>query len=440
MNVKWIDYLPRSVRTKLADRHELQAILGNSGWLFTDKIIRMSIGLLVGVWIARYLGPEQFGLLHYAMAFVTLFGGAASLGLNGIVVRELVKDSEQANSILGTAFILQMLGAFIAFFLIVVTINLVRPDDIPVKLIISVMGFALIFKSTEVIKYWFESQVRSRYAVWVETGSYMTMVFVKIILIYLQAPLIAFVWAIFTEAVLVAIGLLAIYAKKVGQFHAWRVSLQRAKFLLYESWPLLLSGTLVLVNMSIDKIMLGHMANAREVGLYAAATALVVPWYFIPVAIIGSIVPKLIKLHSVETAAYEQLSGKLYKYFGAGTLLIALVISFFSDFIISFLYGTRFEGAGSALAISIFAVVFVFQVSFRGRLLIIEGEQVYISVLIFLGTLTNITLNICLIPTYGAIGAASAYTISWGMSALVYPILFKRTRPHSLMCLGIHRH
>jgi PST family polysaccharide transporter len=97
MNAAWVKYLPEFIRVKLESRHGLQAILANTGWLFADKILRMGVGLFVGVWIARYLGPEQFGLWNFAIAFAVLFGAFATLGLDGIVVRELVKNPERQN-------------------------------------------------------------------------------------------------------------------------------------------------------------------------------------------------------------------------------------------------------------------------------------------------------------------------------------------------------
>lgn len=67
----------------------------NTSWLFAEKILRMVVGLFVGVWVARYLGPERFGLLSYAQSFVGLFSAFATLGLDEIVVRELVKDESK---------------------------------------------------------------------------------------------------------------------------------------------------------------------------------------------------------------------------------------------------------------------------------------------------------------------------------------------------------
>ena len=136
-------------------------ILDDAAWLFADRIIRMGVGLVVGVWVARYLGPEQFGLLNYAMAIVAMFGAFAGLGLNGIIVRDLVKDPDCANITLGTAFSLQFISGLLVFGLAVAAINFTRPDDALSKLAVAILGFALVFRATDVVKYWFESRIKN---------------------------------------------------------------------------------------------------------------------------------------------------------------------------------------------------------------------------------------------------------------------------------------
>lgn len=57
----------------------------NTCWMMGEQFLRIIAGVFVGIWVARYLGPEQFGLFSYVLAFTAIFGGIAKLGLNGIV-------------------------------------------------------------------------------------------------------------------------------------------------------------------------------------------------------------------------------------------------------------------------------------------------------------------------------------------------------------------
>src|SRR5919202_6577395 len=94
----------------------LRRVIGNTGWLFTEKIAQMILGLLVGLWIARYLGPERFGRFNYAIANVGLFIPIAKLGLDNIVIRNLARNPSEKDKTLGTALFLKLIASSLVFF------------------------------------------------------------------------------------------------------------------------------------------------------------------------------------------------------------------------------------------------------------------------------------------------------------------------------------
>ena len=138
---------------KITDRPGLNKILQNTGWLFADRVLRMGLAFVVTIWLARYLGPEQFGLLNFAMAFVALFGAIATVGLNSVVVRDLVKFPEKTSSILSTSISLQILGGLITFSLIVLAIHFLKPEDALARAIAIILGLSMVVKFSETIKY-----------------------------------------------------------------------------------------------------------------------------------------------------------------------------------------------------------------------------------------------------------------------------------------------
>lgn len=423
----WIKYLPAFVRRHLEGRHNLQQILVNTGWLFGDNILRVGVGLLVGVWLARYLGPAQFGMLSYAMAFIALFGAVANLGLNGIVVRDLVKDPGSANATLGTALVLQALGSVLAFALAVLTINFARPDDELTKFMIVVLGSVMVFKSTEVVKYWFESQVQSKYTVWVENGAFLLFAAVKVALILAHATLMAFVWSAFAEGALIAGGLLGVYAWRGGQLLAWQGHYQRAKILLKDSWPLIFSGLAVMIYMRIDQIMLGQMTDDNVVGLYSAAVRISEGLYFIPMAIVASTFPALMQIREKEK--FTKRFQNIFDVMLLISLPAALVLSFFSENIIVFLFGQKYLPAAEILQIHAWVAVFAFLGVPSGRWYLYENLQLLALYRTVLGALINIAANYILIPTSGAIGAAYATLGSYFISNILFNLLTPETRP-----------
>ena len=428
MTPVWLKLLPAFLRARIEHRPNLQKALANTGWLFGDKILRMGVGLLVGVWIARYLGPEQFGLMNYAMAIVALFGAVASLGLNGIVVRDLVQQPDGVNTTLGTAFLLQFIGGLAAFCLAVIAISFARPDDDLSKMMVAVLSFVMVFKSTEVVKYWFESQVRSKYVVWVENTVFLILAVVKMGLILAQASLMAFVWAAFAEGLLVATGMLGVYAWRGGVLSVWRVRYSRAKILLKDSWPLILSGLAIMVYMRIDQIMLGQMLGDKAVGIYTAAVRISEVWYFIPMAIVASVFPSIIVAKKQSEALYYQRLQKLYDLMVLLALAVAIPMTFLSDWLVVLLFGNDYVEAGSVLALHIWTGVFVFIGLASGSWYLAENLQMLAFNRTFLGAIVNILANLLLIPKYGIVGAAIGTVLSQIAAAYLFDFFHPKTR------------
>ena len=147
------------------------SIVTNAGWLFAEKVIRMVVGLFVGVWLARYLGVAQFGLLSYAIAFASLFTAIASLGLNRITVRELVRHKERKGIILGSVFSMKLAGGCLALILAVSIIWLLQPGDTTTRWLVAIIAAGMIFQSADAFDFWFQAKMQSRYAVMAKSSA-----------------------------------------------------------------------------------------------------------------------------------------------------------------------------------------------------------------------------------------------------------------------------
>ena len=206
----------------------------NTAWLFAEKILRMVVGLFVGVWVARYLGPERYGLLSYAQSFVGLFGAIATLGLDGIVVRELVKDESKRNLLLGTAFLLKLFGAIMVLIVLAIAIKFTSNNQFA-NILIFIIGSATIFQSFNVIDLYFQSKVISRYVVFTNMVSLAMSSIIKIGLILYQASLIAFALMVLFDSIILALGYLYFYLKNDLSFRDWRFDKRVAVALLKDS-------------------------------------------------------------------------------------------------------------------------------------------------------------------------------------------------------------
>lgn len=420
--------LPAFIRRRLDGRENLQRIIGNTGWLFADKIVRMGAGLLVGVWVARYLGPAQFGLFNYSLAFVALFSIIANLGLDSIVVRDLVHDPTRRDETLGTAFTLKLVVGAATFVLTLGAIWLLRPDEGATRWLVGIIAAGTIFQAFDTVDFWFQAQVRSKYTVYARNAAFLAATLIKVVLILLHAPLVAFAWAGLAETVFGAAGLVIAYRNTGFFLRSWRASLALATGLLRDSWPLMLSGVFVIILMKIDQVMLGDMRGDSEVGIFSAALRLSELWYFIPMAIINSVFPAIINARKQDITLYYQRLKELYLLMTWLSLAVAIPVTFFSEQIVNSVYGIKYQDAATVLSIHCWAGIFIFWGLVSNVWYLLENLNHYTMYRCFIGAVVNVCLNLYLIPKYGAKGAAISTLVTQIAASYLFDLLNKPTR------------
>ncbi len=430
MNQHRYKYLPEVLGQKLEGRPDLQAIVGNMGWLFVDKFLRMGLGLFVGAWVARYLGPKQFGLLNFSIAFAALFGAFATLGLDGIVVWRLVKYPGRQNELMGSAFALKLIGSAITFLACLVAIVLMHGQESLTIWLVAISATGFIFQSVNVIDFYFQAKVQSRYTVLAANGAFVLLTLVKVVLLVTAAPLIAFAWAGLGEIALTSVFLLVAYHARDNKMREWRYDRVVARELLQDSWPLLFAGLAVMLYMRLDVVMLQQLAGDREVGVYAAATRISEVWYFLPTVIVASVSPSIIKVHGTDPQLYIKRLQRLYFLMVWLAIGLSLPLSLASSWIVGLLYGVQFRDAGPVLAVHMWASVAVFLGVASSQYLLVEQLQKISFYRTLIGVLVNILLNLVLIPKLGAMGAAIATLIAYTIATFSI-VFFRRTRAHS---------
>jgi len=266
----------------------------NTSWLFFEHIVRLVVALFVSVYVARYLGPDQYGLLNYSISFVALFSAIATLGLDQIVIRELVKDRSKRDSLLGTAFVLKLSGAVLVIAILAVGVQFTS-NDLFTNLLIFIIAAGTLFQSMNVVDFYYQSKVQSKFSVQVKFWTIMGISLLKVYSIYIGAPLLWFAFLVLLENIILASGFFLIYNLKGLSIFSWHFDLDMAKSLLKSSWPLIFSGIFIGIYMKIDQVMLKEMVDTQAVGLYAAAVKLSEAWYFVPTVIMSSFYPAIIE-------------------------------------------------------------------------------------------------------------------------------------------------
>ena len=409
------------LKAQLLGHQGIKRYGANTAWLMGEKVLRMFMGLFVGIWVARYLGPEQFGLLSYAQSFVFLFTAIATLGLDSIVVRELVKDNSQRNVLLGTAFTLKLIGSLCILPLLWLGVQFTSNDSYT-NLLIFIIASGTIFQSFNVIDFYYQSSVLSKYVAFANTITLAISSIVKVVLILNEASLLAFAVVGVFDTVILALGLIYFYWQKTHHsLREWQFDKVVAKRLLADSWPLLIGGLCFVTFSNIDIVMLKQFTNERQVGLYSAAYRLTNLWYFLPGLILSSLAPALINVKQ-DPIIYNRRFSLVTSFLFWVAFIVGLFTTILSKYIILMTYGSQYEESVGIIVILIWVNVFIYLNSSWNYSKIIEGKEYSILYFHSLVAILNIISNILLIPKYGAYGASVSIIIALLITMLLFSI------------------
>ena len=403
----------------------------NTSWLFFERIFRMTLGLFIGVWVARYLGPEKFGLFSYVQSIVGIFIALAALGLDEIVIRELVNNEEQKDVLLGTAFGLKIIGSIPMLILLGVAVQFTSNDQ-HTNVLIFIVASSVIFQSFNVIDFYFQSKVLSKYIVYANIITLTISSVIKIILILTNAKLIAFATVIAFDSFTLACGYIYFYYFNTLSIRSWRFDKQTAKRLLHDSWPLILSSLVLMIHARIDQVMIKEMIGNEEVGYYSVSLRLIELFGFIPMMLKSSVTPAFVsirdnkELYNFRFLNYYRLSFLLF-------LVTATPIYFFSEQIVILFFGVEYQRAGFLLALFSTRLFFTNFGVARGVFILSENLFMYSLVTMIIGTISNIMLNLVLIPLYQGIGAIIATMISFSITQFIIDTVYKKTRENVIL-------
>ena len=403
----------------------------NTSWLMLGNVFRLLVGLVVGIYVAKYLGPKQFGLLSYSLAYAGLFSAVASMGLDSIVVRELVNNPKQRDELLGTSAFLKLFGVGVMWISIFISIQFISNDEFT-NILIAIIALSSVFQVFNVIDFNFQAEVKSKYVVIAQIIQLIIGSIAKLYLVWNEFPLIWFVVVIFLDGLILSLGLIWFYYKKIDQLFLWKIRTPLAMSLMKDAWPLILAGVAVSLYMRVDQVMIAKMLDMKSVGEYAVAVKLSEVWNFIPMIVCASLLPALVNAKARDEKLYIKRLQYLYDLMVWIVMPIAICMTFLSTDLILFLYGREYEAAGPILSIYIWAGLATFLGIASSQFLTVENLLRLSMYRTLAGLVVNVGLNYVLIPIYGISGAAISTLLSYFIATFML-VAFNKTRYQCLL-------
>lgn len=404
-----------------------QKYFKNTSWLFVSRIICMGISFIATAFIARSLGPTNFGQLSYAISFVAIFSFLPSLGIDPILYKELIKHRDKKESYLGTALGIKLMASIFTAALIITTAIFFTEDDVS-KILIFILSSTFIFNSFLVINSEFQARVQSKYPAIISVAVILLLNIAKIAVILFDKGVIYLSLTLLLESVLYAVFYLYAYKKILKEkISNWKFDKELGLALLGESWPLIFYGAFLVIYSKIDQVLIKNMIDSHAVGVYDSAVRVAETWYFIPALLINSLFPAIVNANATSKHLYHSRIKKLFIFTFIFTFMISLLVAILAPIIMNILYGEEFVGGVKILQIYVWSSIPIAIVILMNNYLIIEKYRMILLASSFLPLLINIVLNLLWIPNYGIVGSAYATLVSYSFGPIVL-IFFKETR------------
>ncbi len=406
----------------------------NAGWLIGGKIIQMILALVVGVISARYLGPDNYGLVSYGNSYVAFFMAFCTLGINSVIVKELLDNPHEEGVILGSSVALRLLSSFASSLMIVGIVAIMDHGEAVTIAVVALCSVSLVFHAFDTLQYWFQARYQSKTTAFVVLIAYVLSSSYKIVLLIAGSSVQWFAFASSVDYIAMAVLLLGAYKRQHGEKLGFSTPV--AKRIIKKSYHYILSSMMVAIYGQTDKLMLKQMLDEKQVGYYTVALAVCNMWVFVLSAIIDSIYPTIIKCFSENKEQYEKKNRQLYAIVFYLSVFASLGICLVGDWGINLLYGEEYASAGMPLKIITWYTAFSYLGVARNAWIVCEGKQKYLKYIYFCAAILNVILNAVLIPLWGASGAAAASLVTQIFTSLVLPAMIPALRPNAKIMMN----
>ena len=408
-------------------------VLKNAGWIIKCKIIQSILNLIIGMITARYLGPSNYGVISYVASVVAFAMPLMQLGLRNTLVKEFVSSPEKEGVILGSALMINIVSSIFCMIGSVAFVMVANAGETETICVCALYSLTLLFNATEMTQYWFQSKLMSKYPSIAALIAYVVVAIYKIYLLVTHKGIIWFALSNVIDCFLISVVLLIIYKKMGGQplavdFRLGRELLSRSKYYIIPS-------LMVIIFQHTDRVMIDFMVGETETGLYSAAITCIGISAFVFTAIIDSARPVILEAKMHSQNKYEKRVTQLYSIITCLSLAQSIVMTLLAKPIVYVLYGAEYANSAAILSVAVWFVTFSYYGSVRNIWILAENKQRYLTAINVAGALANVILNFCLIPVWGALGAAIASVITQLFTNVIIGFIFKPIRNNNQLMI-----
>lgn len=416
---------------------EKNKVVKNAAWIIGVRIVQSILALVISMLTARYLGPSNYGLISYASSVVAFVVPIMHLGLPNILVQEIVNNPKQEGQILGTSIFLSVISSFACMFGVIAFANVVNAGETTTIIVCSLYSLMLLTQAIEMVQYWFQAKLASKYVSITSLVAYTIVSAYKIFLLVTEKSIYWFAISNALDYAIIGIVLLIIYRRLSNSHLGFSPAL--VKSMLAKSRFYIVSNMMITIFAQTDRIMLKLMIDDAAAGYYSAAVSCAGITSFVFSAIIDSMRPLIFESKKHDNAAFEKNVSRLYCIIIYLSLAQSVVMTLFAPLIVNILYGADYQNTIGILQVLVWYTTFSYIGGIRSIWILAENKQKYLWIINLSGATANVLLNALFIPILDGIGAALASFITQVFTnVLIGYIIRPIARNNTLMIKGLN--
>lgn len=381
-------------------------VLKNASWIIGCRIIQSVLGLFVGMLTARYLGPSNYGIINYAAAIVAFVTPIMQLGFRNTMVHEIINKPEREGKTVGTALIFNLMSAVVCIAGIAIFVLIANKGEKETIIVCILYSLGLLFQAIEMIQYWFQAKLLSKYHSLVSIVAYVVVSAYKIYLLASGKNIYWFALSQALDFLIISVLLVLIYTKKSKQRLSFSFSVGSSMLSVCKHY--IVSGIMVATFGYVGSIVLKFFMDSKAVGIYSAAVTCNSVTGFVYNAIIDSARPSILESRAAGREDYENKLITLYSVVTFIAFMQSVAMCVLGKYIVDILYGNAYTASVLPLKIICWQNVFSYMGTVRNIWILAEGKQKYLWIINLCGAAFSIGLNIVLVIFFNIVGAAIA--------------------------------
>lgn len=387
----------------------------------TARVITALRGAVIGVLIARHLGPENFGIYNFAFALVTIASVTVPMGADQLLLKYLTADDSDEKKLIFTGMKIRSCGLVISF-LVLGTFLYLRPQSWEILFIIIVFCISEAAQVLMVRRLGLEASHRFKDLAKAEIIAVIAGAVVALLGITFDWPMWSFALAILVQAWVYALMLWRVPRRQKTQASP---HVPKLNYLMKQSFPYLVASGAAVVYTKIDVVMIEQIRGLKEAGLYATSVRACDVGILGPLAFMYVVTPRLYSATPEELKErFRQAAVWMFRISVAtiaGGLLFGLPL-------FPIVYSEAFKDAAPVFACLLPSIMLVGTGLLTSTLVVRSSKGATYMVGNCIAAGLNIGLNFALIPTLGMYGAVIATLVSYLLAVLFTITVVRETR------------